>query len=135
MKTLIAAAALAALSGLPLAAAAEDNEAGVPLTPAEAAGAWTLDAGSRPACVLTLGTQKVGAGYAVKAGSDCAGVLSATPAAWLPTADGMKLVTADGQTLIGFNRWSNSLFVSHRASGKDVQLRRGKPGAEAAPGA
>ena len=136
MKTLIAtAAALAALSALPAAALAEDHEAGVPLTPAEAAGAWTLDAGSRPACVLTLGTQKVGAGYAVKAGSNCAGVLTGTPAAWQPTADGMKLVGADGQTLIGFNRWSNSLFVSHRASGVDVQLRRGRPGAEAAPGA
>jgi len=135
MKTLIATATLAALTALPLAAAAEDNEAGVPLTPAEAAGAWTLDAGSRPACVLTLGAQKAGAGYAVKAGGNCSAVLSGTPAAWQPTADGMRLVDAGGQTLIAFNRWSNSLFVSHRSSGKDVQLRRGTPGQATAPGA
>jgi hypothetical protein len=29
--------------------------------------------------------------------------------------------------VIAFNRWSNSLFVSHRASGADIQLRRGGP--------
>jgi hypothetical protein len=131
MKTLIAAAALAALIGLPLTAAAEDNQAGVPLSPAEAAGPWTLDAGNRPACIVTLSATKVAAGYGAKAGSDCAGVLPGAPAAWQPTADGMRLVGADGQTLLGFNRWSNSLFVSHRASGVDVQLRRGRP----APGA
>ena len=28
---------------------------------------------------------------------------------------------------MGFNRWSNSLFVAHRSSGVDVQLRRGSP--------
>jgi len=128
MRQIIVAAALAALTALPQIAAAEDHEAGVPLTPAEAAGAWTLDAGERPACVLTLGTQKVGAGYAVKAGSDCAGLLTGAPAAWQPTADGMRFVGANGQALIGFNRWSNSLFVSHRSSGVDVHLRRGQPG-------
>jgi len=29
--------------------------------------------------------------------------------------------------LAPFNRWSNSLFVSHRSSGVDVQLMRGTP--------
>ena len=38
----------------------------------------------------------------------------------------MRLVSADGAPLLSFNRWSNSLFVSHRSSGVDVQLRRGK---------
>jgi hypothetical protein len=31
--------------------------------------------------------------------------------------------------VIAFNRWSNSLFVSHRSSGVDIQLKRGAPGA------
>jgi hypothetical protein len=37
----------------------------------------------------------------------------------------MNLVDANGQTLVGFGRWSNSLLVSHRNSGVDVQLVRG----------
>jgi hypothetical protein len=39
----------------------------------------------------------------------------------------MSLVDSDGQTVLGFSRWSNSLFVSHRSSGVDVQLKRGAP--------
>jgi hypothetical protein len=37
----------------------------------------------------------------------------------------MRLIDASGQTVAGFDRWSNSLFVSRRASGVDVQLKRG----------
>ena len=108
---------------LPGAAAAEDHEAGVPLTPAEAAGAWTIETGGREVCKLTMT-----AAHAVRADTTCAGTLPGAPARWEPTADGMKLLGADGQTLIAFNRWSNSLFVSHRNSGVDIQLRRGRPG-------
>ena len=39
--------------------------------------------------------------------------------------DGAALVDGQGQVLIDFNRWSNSLLVSHQSSGVDVQLRRG----------
>jgi hypothetical protein len=39
----------------------------------------------------------------------------------------MNLTGADGQVLVGFNRWSDSLLVSHPSSGVDVQLRRGGP--------
>jgi hypothetical protein len=39
----------------------------------------------------------------------------------------MALTGANGQALAPFNRWSNSLFVSHRSSGVDVQLMRGPP--------
>jgi hypothetical protein len=39
----------------------------------------------------------------------------------------MALTGVDGQVLAPFNRWSNSLFVSHRSSGVDVQLMRGPP--------
>jgi hypothetical protein len=116
------AACAAALTALP--ALAADHEAGVPLTPAEAAGVWTLETGGRDLCTMTLGTQKTGAGYAVQAAS-CASALPATPSAWRPTSDGMALVGADGARVVAFNRWSNSLFVSHRASGTDLQLRRG----------
>jgi len=112
----------AALTALP--ALAADHEAGVPLTPAEAAGVWTLETGGRDLCTLTLGTRKSGAGYAVQAGA-CANALPGAPSAWRPTNDGMALVGADGGRIAAFNRWSNSLFVSHRASGTDLQLRRG----------
>ena len=119
MKTWIIAAALATCAG---AAGAEDREAGVPLTPAEAAGAWTLESAGHAICTLQLG-----ADHSARAASDCAGALPGAPTGWRPTADGMALLGAGGQPLLGFNRWSNSLFVSHRASGVDVQLRRGGP--------
>lgn len=129
MKTLIATAALTAVMGaLPVVAAAEDHEAGVPLTPAEAAGAWTLESAGRNLCVLTLGKARAGTGYAVQVPATCHEYIPGAPAAWRATPDGMALVDAGGQTLISFNRWSNSLFVSHRSSGVDVQLKRGPPG-------
>ena len=127
-STLIAAGLIGAgLVSYPLLAAAEDHEAGVPLTPAEAAGAWTVESGGHNICVLTLSGQKSGSGYGVKAGS-CGDTIQGNPVAWQPTHDGMQLVGADGQTIIAFNRWSNSLFVSHRSSGVDIQLKRGAPG-------
>jgi hypothetical protein len=108
-------------------ALAADHEAGVPLSPAEAAGPWTVESGGRPLCVLTLGVRRSGAGgFALRAPDTCEGVLTGRPTAWSPTADGMKLVGADGATLVSFNRWSNSLFVSHMSSGVDIQLQRGR---------
>ncbi len=104
-------------------AIAEDNEAGVPLKPAEAAGPWTIESGGHALCTLTLG-----AGHTVKAPATCGDVLPTTPTGWQPTKDGMQLVGADGQPVIAFHRWSNSLFVSRRSSGVDIQLRRGGPG-------
>jgi hypothetical protein len=101
-------------------AVAEDNEAGVPLTPAEAAGAWTVSSGGKDLCVLTLG-----AGHTAKISQSCGDAIPAGPTAWAPTRDGMQLTDAQGQPVIAFHRWSNSLFVSHRASGVDIQLRRG----------
>lgn len=101
-------------------ASAADHEAGVPLTPAEAAGAWTVASQGRDLCVLTLG-----AAHTVKAPADCREALAGDPTGWQPTSDGMQLVGADGRQMLAFHRWSNSLFVSHRSSGFDVQLRRG----------
>lgn len=105
-------------------AATEDNEAGVPLTPAEAAGAWTVSSNGQDLCVLTLS-----ADHGVRAPRTCSDALPGNPTSWRPTKDGMQLVGADGQAAVAFHRWSNSLFVSHRSSGVDIQLRRGGRGA------
>ena len=117
-------AAFAMLTRAPPALSA-DHEAGVPLSPSEAGGAWTLESGGRDLCVVTLGQTRLGAGYIAKAAPACAGALPGVPAAWQPTADGMQLVGADGQRVIGFARWSNSLLVSHQTSRVDIQLKRG----------
>jgi hypothetical protein len=113
----LAGAALFATASLAV-AVAEDNEAGVPLSPKEAAGAWTVSSGGQDLCVLTLG-----AAHTVKAASSCGDALPSAPTAWQPTSDGVQLMSG-GQQLLAFHRWSNSLFVSHRSSGVDIQLRR-----------
>ncbi len=99
-------------------ALAEDNEAGVPLTPAEAAGAWTVSTGGHDVCTITLT-----AAHGVKAPA-CQGLLP-SPTAWQATSDGVALSGGSGS--MAFHRWSNSLFVSKRSTGLDVQLRRGGP--------
>jgi hypothetical protein len=124
MRALTIAAGLSAaglLASLP-AAAAEDHEAGVPLTPAEAAGAWSVSSNGQDLCVLTLD-----ANHGVKAPHSCDDALPGRPTSWQPTKDGVQLI-GSGQP-VEFHRWSNSLFVSHRSSGVDIQLRRGGRGA------
>jgi hypothetical protein len=127
MKRWVVFAGIAAFALLPHVASAlsADHEAGVPLSPSEASGAWTLQSGGRDICVVTLGKNRVGPGYSAKAAPGCAGAVPGDPVAWQPTADGMRLVGADGKTVLGFSRWSNSLFVSHQSSGVDIQLKRG----------
>ncbi len=115
------------LMSAPAPVLAADHEAGVPLTPAEAAGAWTVESGGRSICVISLGTGKVSSlGYEAMVPSTCGDELSGV-AAWAPAPGGMALVGPDGHTVIAFGRWSNSLFVSHRSSGVDIQLKRGGP--------
>ena len=104
------------------AAVAADHEAGVPLSPAEAAGAWTVETGGHAICVVRLT-----ADHGAQVGDNCGDSLPAGVTGWAATADGMALTGANGQALAPFNRWSNSLFVSHRSSGVDVQLMRGLP--------
>lgn len=122
MKAWMIAAATLALAAP---AAAEDNQAGTPLAPAEAAGAWTVQAEGQDICVLTLRTERSALGYAVTPPATCHKVLPGRPVAWRPTANGMQLLKADGASVLAFDRWSNSLFVAHGSSGIDVQLRRG----------
>jgi len=107
-------------SGLGMALAA-DNQAGVPLSAAEAAGGWTLQSGGRAICMLRLT-----ATHQARA-RECGEALPTGVAGWATTSNGMALTGADGQVLMRFDRWSNSLFVSHRSSGADVQLMRGPP--------
>ena len=110
---------------LPGAAIGADHEAGVPLVPAEAAGPWTLvEAGQQPICIVTLTGSKSTAGFTASLGN-CGAALPTEVSGWTPTGDGMAMTGADGKVLIAFNRWSYSLFVSHRSSGVDLQLRRG----------
>lgn len=114
-----------AWSCLPGFAVAADHEAGVPLTPTEAAGTWSLSSAGADICKVTLGGAKAGnAGFSAEAPQTCGEALPAGIAGWTPTGDGMALTATDGKVLIAFNRWSNSLFVSHRSSGADLQLRR-----------
>nr|MEA2799754.1 Protease inhibitor Inh [Phenylobacterium sp.] len=125
MRTLRIAVGLAGaalFAGASIATAA-DNQAGVPLKPAEAAGPWTIESGGHALCTLTLS-----ASHTVSTPAACGEFLPTSPTGWQPTKDGMQLVAADGQPVLTFQRWSNSLFVSHRASGVDIQLRRGGPG-------
>jgi hypothetical protein len=52
-------------------------------------------------------------------------VLPAGVVGWKSVTDGAGLVDGQGQVLIDFDRWSNSLLVSHQSNGVDIQLRRG----------
>ena len=94
----------------------------MPLSPADAAGGWTVETGGHAICMIRLT-----ADHGATPGQGCGDALPAGIAGWQPTADGMALTDQNGQVLAPFNRWSNSLFVSHRSSGTDVQLMRGPP--------
>jgi hypothetical protein len=99
-----------------------DHETGVPLSPAEAAGAWTLESHGRAICMVRLS-----ADHGASPSQDCAGALPGAVSGWRPTSDGMALTDGSGQQVLAFSRWSNSLFVSTRSSGTDLQLMRGSP--------
>ena len=114
----------AALTATATTALAADNEAGVPLAPSEASGAWSLESGGRRLCTVALGATNSGAGYGAHSDPARRKTLGGDAAGWQPTTDGMRLIAADGPPFLCFSRWSNSLFVSHRSSGVDVQLQQ-----------
>ena len=62
-------------------ALAFDGEAGVPLQPSEAAGAWSLQTGKhdRTLCVLDLGQRRTNVGYALRIRGDCRSALLTQP--------------------------------------------------------
>lgn len=128
LSTIAAGLVGALLASASWCALAADNQAGTPLAPADAAGPWTLESDGRAICVVNLGKDKVGdAGLALRVPAACGDALPSGLVGWAPTADGMSLLGEGGQPSIAFNRWSNSLLVSHRSSGVDLQLRRGGP--------
>jgi len=100
-----------------------DHEAGVPLSPAEAAGGWTLETHGHAICMVRLT-----ADHGARPDAQCAGSLPAGVAGWSATRNGMALTDQSGQVLLPFSRWSNSLFVAAASSGIDnLQLMRGPP--------
>jgi hypothetical protein len=118
-------AGLAAAAGLTLGAGAAfawDNEAGVPLSPQEAGGQWTLESRGHAICRVDLYPA-----HRARAADTCGGALPGYVTGWRPTSDGMALTDSSGRDVVVFGRWSNSLFVSKQGSSVDVQLQRGGP--------
>jgi hypothetical protein len=132
-KTLTASLLSAALAFAAGAAGAQDmnalarDQVGTPLAVSDAAAqGWTLETQGRAICKVSLSAHPAGNGvYSADVPVACGQTLPAGVAGWKPVTDGAALVDAQGQVLIDFNRWSNSLLVSHRSSGVDIQLRRG----------
>ena len=91
------------------AAMAADHEAGVPLTPAEAAGAWTVETGGHAICIIQLT-----ADHGATPAQNCADSLPAGVTGWTATADGMALTgCARGVVLTSlFNRVEQQLCSS-----------------------
>jgi hypothetical protein len=105
-------------------------QAGRPIGPAEAAGPWTLQSKGGAICAVTLTARSaaVDGTFVATVGPECLEAYAMqSAAAWKPTRDGLAFTAGDGSEVVAFNRWSNSLFVSHRASGADLQLSRGAP--------
>jgi len=119
---------LIALVWLARAAMAADHEAGVPLTPGEAAGGWTVETQGHAVCMITLTASRIGASaYGATPKGDCGALIPSGVAGWTPTAGGMALTDQGGQVLLPFDRWSDSLFVAKISTGDEVQLMRGGP--------
>jgi hypothetical protein len=103
-------------------------QAGTALLPADAAGPWTLQSKGGAVCTVTLTARSaaVGGSFVATVGPECKTAYAmGGAAAWKPTHDGLAFTAGDGSVVVAFNRWSNSLFVSHRSSGADLQLSRG----------
>lgn len=123
--------ALGATAALGQSAPASDPQAGAPLEPGDAAGQWTLSSKGGAICTLGLTSKADARGvFAAAVPQTCKEAYAMGPVtSWKPTGDGMALTAGDGRTVVAFNRWSNSLLVSKRASGADLQLMRGAPSA------
>lgn len=121
--------ALAAGAAMGQSAPPSDPQAGTPLEPGDAAGPWTLSSKGGAICAVTLTTKPdARMVYAVAVPQACQDAYAMGPVtSWKPTGDGMAFTASDGSTVVAFNRWSNSLLVSKRSSGADLQLTRGAP--------
>lgn len=123
---------LVATTALGQSAPPSDPQAGAPLEPGDAAGMWTLSSKGGAICTLTLTSKPDTRGvYGVAVPQACKDAYAMGPVtSWKPTGDGMAFTSAAGAPVVAFNRWSNSLLVSKRASGADLQLMRGPPSAD-----
>ena len=123
--------AMGASAAIGQSAPPSDPQAGAPLEPRDAAGPWTLSSKGGAICTLTLTNKPDARGiFAAAVPQNCRDAYAMGPVtSWKPTGDGMALTSASGSTVVAFNRWSNSLLVSKRASGADLQLMRGPPSA------
>jgi len=104
------------------------DQVGTPLKTEDAAAQpWTLEHQGRTLCVIRLDARAISHDvFRVEVPADCGGNLPAGVAAWRPVTDGAALIDGEGRVLVDFNRWSDSLLVADRASGFDMQLRRGR---------
>jgi hypothetical protein len=108
-----------------------NHETGVPLSPREAAGGWTVESHGRSICMIRLSSERgAGGAYAAQPQGDCGAVLPSGVSGWTPTTGGMALTDQSGQVLLPFDRWSNSLMVAKIGTGDNVQLMRGAPSAQ-----
>jgi len=124
-KSLLIAGLAGALTLPAPVALAADNEAGVALTPAEAAGSWTLESSGRSICVVQLDAKKtpLASGFRFRD-------------MWRRSAAGLVGWAPRRRDEPGGRGWRRAdrlqpleqrLFVSHRSSGVDIQLKRGGP--------
>jgi hypothetical protein len=122
MKRALFAAAMAAAA---LAGAARAQPPPAAATPAGVADSWLVESHGQVLCALRLSNRKTKGGFfGAEVPAECGGALPAGVAGWRPTADGVELVGAGGSTVIAFERWSESLFVSTGAGAPDLQLSR-----------
>lgn len=120
---------IAALSGLPPAAAlAQSGAPAKPAEPGQMADSWQLESKGQTLCVVRLSAH-AGAGgvYGAQIPASCGAGLPAGVAGWKPTPEGMALVGADGSPLVTMSRWSESLYVASGPGAPDIQLARAAP--------
>jgi hypothetical protein len=101
------------------------NSYGTPLKPSDAAAQpWLVESHGQTTCRIRLEAQEASAGvYRVSAG-DCGAALPSGVVGWKPDGNGLSLVDSQGQVVVKFDRWSNSLMVAPRSNGADLQLQR-----------
>lgn len=121
----IAAASALAAAAPSLAQDSGPNSYGTPLRPSDAAAsAWMVESHGETSCRIRLEREQASPGVYRIAAADCGSALPNGVAGWKPDANGLALVDSQGQVVVKFHRWSNSLMVAPRSSGMDLQLQR-----------
>ena len=127
MRVLLASViAASALSAAPaLAQDSGPNSYGTPLKPSDAAaGPWLVESHGQTTCRIRLDAAQASPGVYRISASECGDALPSGVTGWRPESNGLSLLDAQGQVVVKFNRWSNSLMVAPRSNGVDLQLQR-----------